>query len=305
MIRLESVWYTVDGVPILADVSLAVAAGTFVGLIGPNGAGKSTLLRLAAGLIAPTAGAVTVAGEPLRSLPRTRVAQLMGYVPQQSRLDFPFPVHAVVLSGRTPYLGRFRAERAEDRAAAHRAMARADLLPLAAREVQTLSGGEWQRVLIARAMAQEPRALLLDEPTASLDLHHQHATLRLARDLAAVGGLAVVAAIHDVALAARYCHRLAVLAGGRVVASGTPHAVLTPSLLAAVFAVEAETAPDPHDPAAARVTILGPLEPHTDDADFSLPASSPHAPLALAQRRVTASGCPPGSKGATNERSTP
>jgi iron complex transport system ATP-binding protein len=196
----------------------------------------------------------------------------MGYVPQQSRLDFSFSVADVVRSGRNPWLGRFQTESAADRAAVVRAMALADIAYLAERNILTLSGGEWQRVLIARALAQEPRILLLDEPTANLDLHHQHAVLALARDLAS-DGLSVIAAIHDVTLAARYCDELAVLTGGRIVGTGAPAAVLTPSLLGNVFAVEAEIVPEPHAPGAIRVIVIGPR------ARATAPATADPAPL--------------------------
>jgi iron complex transport system ATP-binding protein len=255
---LDSVSYAIDGTPLLTGIDLRVAAGTFLGLIGPNGAGKSTLLRLAAGLIAPTQGMIAVSGEPLSRLARAQAAQLLGYVPQHSRLDFPFSVADVVLSGRNPYVGRFRTETAADRAGAERAMEQTAIAHLAERSILTLSGGEWQRVLIARALAQGPRILLLDEPTANLDLHHQHTVLRLARALAAEG-LTVIAAVHDVALAARYCDALAVLAGGRIVATGLPADILRPSLLAEVFAVDAEIEPESRMPGAIRVTVLGPL----------------------------------------------
>lgn len=257
MLRLDSVSYAIEGTSLLTGIDLCVESGTFLGLIGPNGAGKSTLLRLAAGLITPMAGTISVAGAPLQRIPRTRAAQLLGYVPQHSRLDFPFPVADVVRSGRNPYVGRFRTETAADKAAVVRALALADVERLAARSILTLSGGEWQRVLIARALAQEPHILLLDEPTANLDLHHQHTLLGLARSLTGEG-LTVIAAIHDVTLAARYCDHLAVLAGGQIVTIGAPAHVLTPSLLAEVFGVEAEIVPEPRHPGMVRISVLGP-----------------------------------------------
>jgi iron complex transport system ATP-binding protein len=262
MLRFESVSYAIDGAPLLAGIDLRVRAGTFLGVIGPNGAGKSTLLRLAAGLITPTTGKISVADEPLSHIPRTRAARLLGYVPQHSRLDFPFIVADVVLSGRNPYIGRFRTETVADKAAAESAMAQTEIAHLAGRNILTLSGGEWQRVLIARALAQEPHILLLDEPTANLDLHHQHALLGLARSLAA-DGLTIIAAIHDVTLAARYCDMLAVVADGRIVTTGTPAAVLTPALLAEVFAVDVEIVPEPRHPGMVRITVLGPRTTET------------------------------------------
>jgi iron complex transport system ATP-binding protein len=258
ILHCQSVSYAVDGATIIAGAELAVETGTFLGIIGPNGAGKSTLLRLAAGLLSPTAGEIALDGRSLRALPRKQIARLLGYVPQQSRLDFPFSVADVVMDGRNPHLGRFQVGGAADRQIVWQAMAQTGILPLAERDVQTLSGGEKQRVLIARALAQQPRVLLLDEPTANLDLYHQHALLRLVRRLAAEQGLAVVAAVHDINLAARYCDRLAVLSAGRIVATGPPAMTLTHSLLEDVFTVNAEIVPEPDAAGAVRVHVIGP-----------------------------------------------
>jgi iron complex transport system ATP-binding protein len=266
-LQLESVTYEIDGATLIAGVDLAVEAGTFLGVIGPNGAGKSTLLRLAAGLTAPTDGEIVLASAPLGALARRRVAQLLGYVPQQARLDFPFSVEDAVMDGRNPHLGRFQVGGAADRRVVREAMAHTGILAIAERNVQTLSGGEKQRVLIARALAQQPRVLLLDEPTANLDLYHQHAILQLVRDLVRERELAVVAAVHDIGLAARYCDQLAVLTHGRIVATGPPATTLSPALLAEVFSVDAEVAPDPHAPGAVRVHVLG---PQTDAARESV-----------------------------------
>jgi iron complex transport system ATP-binding protein len=257
-LRLTSVTYMIDSATLIAGADLAVEAGAFLGIIGPNGAGKSTLLRLAAGLIAPASGEITLDGRSLRALPRKQIARLLGYVPQQARLDFPFSVADVVMDGRNPHLGRFQVGGVADRQIVWEAMEQTGILPLAERNVQTLSGGEKQRVLIARALAQQPRVLLLDEPTANLDLHHQHAILRLVRRLAEEQGLAVVAAVHDINLAARYCDQLAVLMNGRIVATGTPAATITHALLADVFAVDAEIAPEPDVAGAVRVHVLSP-----------------------------------------------
>jgi iron complex transport system ATP-binding protein len=259
ILHCRSVSYTRDGATLIAGADLAAEAGTFLGVIGPNGAGKSTLLRLAAGLVAPSAGEITLDGRPLRALPRKQIARLLGYVPQQARLDFPFSVADVVTDGRNPHLGRFQIGGMIDRQIVWEVMEQTGILPLAGRNVQTLSGGEKQQVLIARALAQQPRVLLLDEPTANLDLYHQHATLRLVRWLAAEQGLAVVAAVHDINLAARHCDRLAVLMNGRIVATGPPATTLTRALLANVFAVDAEIAPEPDVAGAVRVHVRRPL----------------------------------------------
>jgi iron complex transport system ATP-binding protein len=266
ILQCQSVSYTLDGATLIAGAELAVETGTFLGVIGPNGAGKSTLLRLAAGLIAPSSGEITLDGRSLRAQPRKQIARLLGYVPQQVRLDFPFSVADVVMDGRNPHLGRFQIGEVTDRQIVWEAMEQTGILPLAERNVQTLSGGEKQRVLIARALAQQPRVLLLDEPTANLDLYHQHAIVRLVRRLAAEQGLAVVAAIHDINLAARYCDQLAVLMSGRIVATGPPAMTLTRALLAGVFAVEAEITPEPDVAGAVRVHVLNPSDTSVPEA---------------------------------------
>jgi iron complex transport system ATP-binding protein len=266
ILQCQSVSYTLDGATLIAGAELAVETGTFLGVIGPNGAGKSTLLRLAAGLIAPSSGETTLDVRSLRAQPRKQIARLLGYVPQQVRLDFPFSVADVVMDGRNPHLGRFQIGDTADRRIVWEAMEQTGILPLAERNVQTLSGGEKQRVLIARALAQQPRVLLLDEPTANLDLYHQHAIVRLVRRLAAEQGLAVVAAIHDINLAARYCDQLAVLMSGRIVATGPPAMTLTRALLAGVFAVEAEITPEPDVAGAVRVHVLNPSDTSVPEA---------------------------------------
>ena len=261
VLRLDGVGYRTGGRPLLEGVDLAVAPGDCLGLIGPNGAGKTTLLRLAAGLLTPTSGGIRLGDRPLDELGRREIARRLGYVPQRPQLDAAFSVRAVVLTGRTPHPRRFQLETAADRRIADEALARADLVALAERPVTALSGGERQRVAIARALAQRPRLLLLDEPTASLDLRHQHEIMALAAGLARDAGLAVLVSAHDLNLAARYCDRLAVLDRGRLVAEGAPIAVLTPALLAAVFGVEASVAVGDGPTPTATVTVHGALVP--------------------------------------------
>jgi iron complex transport system ATP-binding protein len=214
-------------------------------LIGPNGSGKTTLLKLLSGILRPDRGEVLLAGRPVRLLrPRER-ARFLALVPQESRLLFNFTLLEVVLMGRSPHLPRLALERPEDFACARRALAEMDLAGLESRRLRDLSSGERQRAMIARALAQEPRVILLDEPTAFLDLRHRleiHETLkRLNRER----GLTVVTVSHDLNLAARYAARLVVLRGGRIAADGDPASVLTPALLRAVYETEAVVAPDP------------------------------------------------------------
>lgn len=224
--------------PVLDGIDLDLRAGTMVGLIGANGAGKTTLLSLLMGLFSATTGEVRVAGRPLSSLSRRRLARVMALVPQDLEIGFAFRVREVVAMGRYPYLGRFQVAGAADLAAMEAAMAVTGVDLLADRTIDTLSGGERQRVLIARAIAQQTPVVLLDEVTANLDLSHQLEVLELAARMAAEGRL-VVAAIHDLAMASRYCDRLLLLGDGRLRVDGSARDVLTPAHLRRFFGVDA------------------------------------------------------------------
>jgi iron complex transport system ATP-binding protein len=234
-----------NGAPLFDGLSFAVGPGEFVGLLGPNGAGKTTLLRLLAGLIAPGAGVIVLSGRPLAGYrPRDR-ARLLATVPQENSLLFEFSVLEVVLMGRAPHLGALALEGPDDLAAAREALAQVEIEPLADRPLSALSSGERQRALIARALAQRPRVLLLDEPTAFLDLKHRLQIYEILRRLGVESGLAVVAVSHDLNLAARYGTRLVVLDRGRVVADGDPATLVTPDLLRAVYETDAMVGRDP------------------------------------------------------------
>ncbi len=227
ILELKRVSYAYgDGAPALDDVSLTVGPG-LVGVLGANAAGKTTLVRIAAGLLPPARGRVLLDGRDLASVGRAGIARRVAIVPQSASLPPAFTVLELVLMGRTPYLGLLAREGARDLAIAERALERVDARTLADRRLGELSGGERQRALVARALAQETDILLLDEPTAHLDLAHQTALLDLARGLAREQGLAVLAALHDVNLAAAYCDELAFLSRGRVIARGAPRDVLT------------------------------------------------------------------------------
>jgi iron complex transport system ATP-binding protein len=222
---------------VLRDVSLMAQAGQVLGLIGPNGAGKSTLLRAISGALAPAQGSIRLGELDLRRLSAAERALHVAVVPQGAHLPESFSVAEVVLMGRTPHLPRFGGESARDREIARQAMLRTATWALADRWIGQLSGGERQRVLIARALAQQPRLLLLDEATAHLDLKHQTATLDLARRLAR-SGLTVIAALHDLNLAALYTDRLALLHQGALLACDTPERVLTPDCLRQAYDVD-------------------------------------------------------------------
>jgi iron complex transport system ATP-binding protein len=227
------------GRQILGEVTVTLTPGVLTAIIGPNGSGKSTLLRALAGVWPLTSGEVTLNKEPVVQMPRREVAQRLSFLPQDTRCDFAFTVEEIVAMGRHPHRGRFAAENAADREAVHNALTTCDLLHLKKRNVARLSGGERQRVALARCLAAQPDVLLLDEPTAHLDLEHTLSVLALCRTLA-VRGTAVVLATHDIGTIARFAAQIVLLHGGRVVASGSPALVLTPARLRTVFLVDTQ-----------------------------------------------------------------
>jgi iron complex transport system ATP-binding protein len=245
LIEAQAVSLSLDGAVILSDVSLTLQPGEMLGLIGPNGAGKTTLLKALGGLMKINSGAIRLAGQRLASRGPREIARMMASVPQGAITDFAFTVREIVLMGRSPHLGRFEVESLHDRDVADNAMRVMGIGGLAERYVTTLSGGERQRVFIARALAQEPRVLLLDEPTANLDVKHQLDVLGLVAQLAHEDGLGVIAAIHDLDLAAEFCDRLILLHQGKVLAEGKPEAALTAEYLSEAFEVRANLYRDP------------------------------------------------------------
>jgi iron complex transport system ATP-binding protein len=223
--------------PLLAldQVSLTLEAGELLGLVGPNGSGKSTLIRAVSRIVPCLAGRTRLLGDDASHLPQREIARRVAVVPQTPALPEAFSALAVVLLGRTPHLGILQSEGPGDLAATRQAMEATDTWRLAGRPVGELSGGERQRVILARALAQDTPLLLLDEPTAHLDIGHQAATLALMLDLCRSLGKGVLAAVHDLTLAAQFCHRLVMLHSGRVVASGDPARVLTEERLGEVY----------------------------------------------------------------------
>lgn len=221
----------------LQPVSLRVERGHFWGIIGPNGAGKSTLLRIMAGLARPDSGEICMEGQPLGSIPARDRARRIAFLPQSPPRDVAMPASQVVLMGRYPHrqLGLF--ESVQDHEIARKSMETTQTSVYADRVMNTLSGGEAQRVHLAAALAQEPRLLLLDEPTASLDLYHQLEIFSMLRALVESKGLTIVLVTHDLNLAARFCSHVLLLNDGRPIASGTPREVITPQLLEPVYGV--------------------------------------------------------------------
>ena len=231
MIDLRGVTVERGGRPVVDGVNMSVADGEWLALIGPNGAGKTTLLRAIVRLV-PFAGEIILDGRAVGDLSRSELARLVAVVPQEPTTPPWMTVAEYVLLGRTPHLGPLAKEGARDRDAAARALGRLDLLPFAERRLGTLSGGEKQRAVVARALAQEARIVLLDEPTAALDIGHQQQALDLLDGLRAEAGLTLLAAMHDLTLAAQYADRMVLLDAGRVSADGLPHEVLTERLIA-------------------------------------------------------------------------
>lgn len=219
----------------LRNVSLGLSGGELVALLGPNGSGKTTLVRVALGLQTPIAGSALVQGRTAAAWPRRDLARVVGVVPQREDNLFPQRVRETVRLGRYPRLGAFGREREEDRVAVDRALERCDVAGLADRWLWTLSGGEYQRVRIARALAQEPQLLVLDEPTASLDVRHAMELFELVRRLVDQQGLAALLVTHDVNLASRFADRLLLLSDGNAVATGAPADVLRREQAESVF----------------------------------------------------------------------
>ncbi|WP_292898499.1 MULTISPECIES: ABC transporter ATP-binding protein [unclassified Nitratireductor] len=238
---LCSVTLLAGGKALVDNVTMSISEGEMVGLIGPNGAGKSSLLRTIYRINRPTSGTVLVNGEDAWRQPTEWVARNVGAVLQDMPAEFPLTVRDVVAMGRSAHKKLLEPDTSHDHALLVAALALLGLTPLQDRAFRTLSGGERQRALLARALVQQPRLLVLDEPTNHLDIHHQLQLLRFMRGLQTT----VVAALHDLNLAAMFCDRLFVLDRGRLVAAGTPETVLTPDLLRNVYRIEATIARHP------------------------------------------------------------
>jgi len=241
-IELQSVTVVLGGRPVVDGIDASMAEGEWLALIGPNGAGKTTLLRAIARLV-PFAGVIELGGRSVREMPRVELARLVAVVPQEPSTPPWMTVGEYVLLGRTPHLGPLAKEGRRDREAAARALVRLDLLGYEERRLGSLSGGEKQRAVVARALAQEARIVLLDEPTAALDIGHQQQAFDLLDTLRAESGLTLVAAMHDLTLAAQYADRMVLLDGGRVAADGVPHDVLTEALISSHFGASIDVVP--------------------------------------------------------------
>ena len=264
---LEHVSFGYSDAPVLTDVSLSLEKGDFLGLLGPNGSGKSTLLKLLTGILRPQAGTIRLHGVPLESLSRRAIAQTVAYVPQEVNWVFPFTVREVVSMGRVPFVQGMGFGSPQDQAIVMESMSRVDIEHLGEKAVTAISGGERQRVLVARALAQTPDILILDEPNAHLDLTHQAAMFEILRRLNEERGVTIVCVSHDLNLAALFCHYLAFLSqrprgelpGNTIVATGSVNDVFTKQVLEAVFSTPLSI--DRHPAVDVPRVTLNPLRP--------------------------------------------
>lgn len=244
-LRLDNVSLGYGKQTVLRNIGFEVSPGEILGIIGPNGSGKSTLVRGITRLIQPSTGKIFLNGTDVSHINQQKLAQLMAVVPQNPALPEPFTALEVVLMGRTPHLGLLRYEGKKDLAIVKRAMEATKTLDFAERRVGELSGGERQRLTIARALAQEPKIILMDEPTANLDINYQIETLGLARQLSRKHKLIVLVTLHDLNLASQYCDRLVLLSDGRIYCQGAPEKVINARTIKDVYGAEVYVYPHP------------------------------------------------------------
>jgi len=238
MIEVNSVSFRYHEEWVLQGVSFRVEKGEFVGVIGPNGSGKTTLLKILYRLLAPQKGEILFELVSMKKMDRGDIAKRIAVVAQETQLLFPFSVLETVLMGRSPYLGHLMFESEKDLEIARKAMEWTRILPFSERPIDELSGGEKKRVFIARALAQEPEVILLDEPTVNLDVHHQTDFLDLILTLNRERGLTIVMASHDINIASEFCDRLILLQGGKIYQTGTPEEVVTKENIESVYGCE-------------------------------------------------------------------
>ncbi len=256
MIRMDSVWFQYPEREVFRNLTLSLEEGEILGLIGPNSSGKTSLLKLMDGLLKPRQGKIFLKGKDLARIPRTQIAKWIAVVPQEMEVSFSFTAGEIVLMGRAPYLRRFGWEKREDLDIAREGMALADVAGLENRPFAELSQGEKQRVLMARALAQEPKVILLDEPTSHLDINHQVELNELIRRLNIEKNLTVLNISHDLNLAAEYSHRVVLLHQGSIHAMGTPSAVITEENIRRVYETTVMVEKNPLS-GAPRITPVG------------------------------------------------
>ena len=245
IIETRDISFSYNTKEVLTNVSLFLKRGEFLGIIGPNGAGKSTILRLICGILKPKHGIITVSGNDTCGIERKQLAKKIAFVPQETHFALNFTIEEIVMMGRFPYLRAFQRENKTDYEARDHALMYANLQEFRKRPINSLSSGERQRVVLARALAQEPAILILDEPTSHLDLHHQFAIMELLKKLNKEG-MSIIAVNHDLNLASLYCERLVLLHQGKVFEQGSPKDLITEKILKQVYQTEVKVIRHPH-----------------------------------------------------------
>ncbi len=236
----KNIGFTYETSPVLKNLSVAIQEQEFIGLIGPNGSGKSTLLKIMGGILKPETGSIEFKNNSISEINKKQFAQSVSWIPQEHPMVFPFKVSEIVLMGRHPYLSPLSFESNEDFEISRRAMETTMTSQFADRYFNEISGGEKQRVMIASALAQKPEMLLLDEPTAALDLKYQVQILKILKDLNTKHNMTLVMAMHDLNLASRFCTRLILLNEGQIVRDGSPEEVLEKKILEQVYDIEVD-----------------------------------------------------------------
>ncbi|MDD3398230.1 MAG: ABC transporter ATP-binding protein [Candidatus Methanomethylophilaceae archaeon] len=239
ILDVDNISFEYSGRIVIEDIGFHAEPGEIIGILGPNGCGKTTLLKILNRNLKAKTGTVCIEGDEINDISKKDIAQRMAVVPQNNEISFSFTVTDIVMMGRMPNLDRFEMESEDDLRIVFDAMEKCNVLQFADRFINHLSGGERQRAIIARALAQEPRVLLMDEPTLHLDVNHQIDMLDMVRSLAKEKGLTVVIVSHDLSLAARYCDRLFLISEHHIIASGKVKDVLTPENMRRVFSIEA------------------------------------------------------------------
>ena len=239
-LKIKNISFSYDSVDALKNISFEAEEGEILGIIGPNGSGKTTLLKCINRVLKPKGGVVMLDDMDLSVLNQREIAQKIGVVPQQSFSQFPFTVFDIVLMGRYPYITRFGGEKKEDFDMVEECLNLCGISHLAERLIIEISGGEYQRVIIARALAQNPKVLLLDEPTLHLDINHQIELLELLKSLAKKKNLIIIMVSHDLNLASRFSDKILILKEGKIYRAGLPEEVLTPQIIKEVYGIKVE-----------------------------------------------------------------
>jgi iron complex transport system ATP-binding protein len=239
MLTTKGISFSYKQKPVLENIDLQIKKGEIIGILGPNGCGKTTLLKLLNRNLHPGSGQVLMDGTDMEDISKRRIARHIAVVPQSNEIRFTFSVRDIVAMGRMPFLDRFQGESAEDMSIVEEAMEKTNIKEFADRLINTMSGGERQRVIIARALAQRPEVILLDEPTLHLDINHQFEVLDLVKRLSEEEGLTVVIVSHDLPMVVKYCDRIVLIHDHKVHALGAPEEVLTKENMKTVFNIDA------------------------------------------------------------------